>query len=255
MVALFPLCSLTVSAQVDLNKAFNEGMGAYKAKNWSVAIEQLSSIVKQKPNDAPGNVLYTLGYAYFFNLNYQEAADTFQAYLKKYPDSDLSPEVHLTLGRSLLQIDGKAEEALGHLTKAAKAAEKPEFTEEARFLAADAYIAKGDLEKAAQTLKNAMAGKSSGVGLLRAALKLVDLYIDGGKLPEATKLLQDLERNPGYPDIIVVVNNRFVKIGDLLLEAKDYAGALEAYSNARPRAQVIAVQVDRLAQSKSASPT
>jgi TolA-binding protein len=217
------------------------------AKNWAVAIENLSTIFKAKPNETSQGVLYTLGYAYFFNVNYEEAAKTFEAYLKKYPDAEFASEVHLTLGRALLQLDGKAEEALGHLTKAA---EKPEFAEEARFLAADAYIAKGDLEKAAQTLKNAMAGKSSGVGLLRAALKLVDLYIDGSKLAEAMKLLQDLERNPGYPDIIVVVNNRFVKIGDLHLEAKAYADALEAYSNARPRTQVIAVQVDRLAQSK-----
>jgi tetratricopeptide (TPR) repeat protein len=245
-VALFPLCSLTLSAQVDLNKAFNEGMGAYKAKNWQVAIEQLSSLLKAKP-DAGANVMYALGYAYFFNASYEQAAQTFDAYLKKYPETEYTAEVHLTLGRSLLQLDGKAEEALGHL---AKAAEKPEFAEEARFLAADAYIKKGDMDKAAQTLKNAMAGKSSGVSLLRAALQLVDLYIDGGKLPEAMKLLQDLERNPGYPDIIVVVNNRFVKIGDLQLEAKAYSDALDAYSNARPRAQVIAVQVDRLAQSK-----
>ncbi|MEK7953326.1 tetratricopeptide repeat protein [Luteolibacter soli] len=246
-MALFPLCSLTVSAQVDLNKAQTAGMEAYKAKNWQVAIENLSSIVKAKPNDAPGGVLYTLGYAYFFNLNYQESATTFELYLKKYAESEFAPEVHLTLGRALLQIDGKTDEALTHL---AKASEKPEFAEEARFAAADAYIKKGDMDKAAQTLKNAMAGKSSGVSLLRAAIQLVDLYIDGGKLPEATKLLEDLERNPGYPDVIVVVNNRFVKIGDLQLEAKAYSDALEAYSSARPRNQVIAIQVDRLAQSK-----
>jgi TolA-binding protein len=247
LVALFPLCSLTVSAQVDLNKAYNEGMNAYKAKNWAVAIENLSSIVKAKPNDPGAAVIYNLGYAYFFNANYQEAANTFEGYLKKYPDSDLSAEVHLTLGQSLMKVEGKADEALGHL---AKAAEKPEFAEEARFMAADAYIAKGDLAKAAQTMKNAMASKSSGISLLRAALKLVDLYIEQSQLAEAMKLLQDLERNPGYPDIIVVVNNRFVKIGDLHLDAKAYSDALEAYSNARPRNQVIAVQVDRLAQSK-----
>ncbi len=244
-MALFPLCSLTVSAQVDLNRALNEGMNAYKAKNWSVAIEQLSSIVKAKPNDAGGNVIYTLGYAYYFNLNYQEAADTFQNYLKKYPDTEFTAEVNLTLGRSLLQLDGKADEALGYL---AKAAEKPEFAEDARFLAADAYIKKGDMAKAAQTLKNAMAGRSSGLTLLRAAIQLVDLYIEGGQLAEAMKMLQELERNPGYPDVIVVVNNRFVKIGDLHLEAKSYSDALDAYSNARPRNQVISIQVDRLEQ-------
>src|SRR5690606_3970204 len=134
-------------------------------------------------------------------------------------------EVHLVLGRSLLQLDdAKADEALSHF---AKAAEKPEFAEEARFLAADAYIKKGDIEKAAQTLKNAMDAKSSGPNLLRAAIQLVDLYIDSGKLEDAVKMLEDLERSPGYPDVIVVVNNRFVKIGDQQLEAKNYSDALD----------------------------
>jgi tetratricopeptide (TPR) repeat protein len=249
LVALFPLWALTASAQVDLNKAFNDGMNAYKAKEWNKAIENLSSIVNAKP-DAPGaNVLYTLGFAYFFNASYQEAADTFQKYLKQNPtENENTAEVHLILGRSLLQLDGKADEALVHL---AKAAEKPEFAEEARFMAADAYIKKGDTDKAAQTLKNAMAAKSSGPSLLRAAIQLVDLYIESGKLSDAVKLLEDLERNPGYPDVIVVVNNRFVKIGDLHLEAKSYADALEAYSSVRPRHQVIAIQTDRLEQSKA----
>lgn len=246
-MALFPLWSLTLSAQVDLNKAYNDGMNAYKTKNWATAIEQLSSIVKAKP-DGPGeSVLYTLGFAYFFNSSYQEAADTFQLYLKKHPDTQNSPEVHLILGRALLQLEGKADEALGHL---AKAAEKPEFAEDARFLAVDAYLKKGDNKKAAEVLKNAMAAKSSGPALLRAAIQLVDLYIESGQLPEAVKVLEDLERSPGYPDVIVVVNNRFVKIGDLHLEAQAYADALEAYSNARPRSQVIAIQTDRVEQSK-----
>ncbi|MCW1885073.1 tetratricopeptide repeat protein [Luteolibacter flavescens] len=232
---------------MDLNRAFNEGMNAYKAKNWSVAIEQLSSIVSARPNDAPPNVLYTLGFAYYFSSDYEKAGDTFKAYLKKDPNSENVPEVQLILGRALLQVDGKADEALSFLAEAAK---KPDFAEEARFAAAEAYIKKEDYPKAAQTLKTAMAGKSSGLSLLRAAIQLVDIYIEADQLDEAIKILQDLERNPGYPDVIVVVNNRFVKIGDLYLDAKAYAEALSAYSSARPRNQVIAIQEARLAQSK-----
>ena len=75
----------TASAQVDLNRAYSEGMRAYDAKNWASAIEHLSSIVKAKP-DGPGEaVLYRLGFAQYFNLSYQEAADTFQLYLKNHP--------------------------------------------------------------------------------------------------------------------------------------------------------------------------
>ena len=159
---------------MDLNRALSEGMAAYRDKNYDKAIESLSSIVKASPDASPESVLYTLGFAYYFQLRHQEASDTFLAYLKKFPDSQNSAEVHLILGRSLLELDGKAEAALGHL---AKAAEKPEFAEEARFLAADAYIKKGDTEKAAKTLQNAMKAKSSGPSVLRAALQLVDLYI------------------------------------------------------------------------------
>ncbi|RYD55042.1 MAG: outer membrane protein assembly factor BamD, partial [Verrucomicrobiaceae bacterium] len=107
---MFPLCSLTVSAQVDLNKALNDAMTAYKAKNWSVAIDNFSTILKAKKNDAGQQIIYNLGYAYYFNLSYQEAADTFALYLKQYPEAEFASEVHLTLGRSLLQLDGKADE-------------------------------------------------------------------------------------------------------------------------------------------------
>lgn len=232
----------------DLNRALSEGLAAYRNKDYNTAIENLSAIVKASPNGSVENVLYTLGFAYYFQLRHQDAANTFGAYLKRFPDTANSHEVHLILGRSLLELDGKAEEALKHL---AKAAEKPEFAEEARFLAADAYIKKGDTDKAAKTLKNAMAGKSSGPSVLRAALQLVDLYISEEKLSDAAEMLRQLEASPGYPDVIVTVNNRFVQIGDARLSAQAYADALEAYSSVRPRSQVIAIQMARLEQMRA----
>lgn len=244
-LALFSSLSLSLSGQVDLNRALSEGMAAYRSKDYNTAIEKLSAIVSAKP-DGPGeNVLYTLGFAYYFQLRHQDSADTFALYLKKHPDTANSHEVHLILGRALLQLDGKADEALGHL---AKASEKPEFAEEARFLAADAYLKKGDTEKAAQTLKNAMKNKASGPSVLRASLELVDVYISDDKLDEAVEMLEKLEASAGYPDIIVTANNRFVRIGDLHLDSQSYADALEAYSSVRPRTQVIAIQLARLEQ-------
>jgi len=122
-LALALVSMLTVqlpAAPVDLNRALSEGLAAYRDKNYDKAIESLASIIKASPDGAPESVLYTLGFAYYFQLRHQDAADTFLAYLKKYPDSQNSAEVHLILGRSLLEIDGKAEDALVHLAKAAE---------------------------------------------------------------------------------------------------------------------------------------
>lgn len=248
VAALLPFFPMAAAAQTDVIRAQTEGMNAYRERNWGVAIERLASVYNSTRSNPAPNLLYTLGFAYFFEGRFQEAADVFQVYVQRFPESPDLQEVQLILGRSLLQIDGKAEEALAHL---ARAATKPEFADEARFMAADAYIKKGDIERAAQTLKTAMEGRSSGTGLMRAAIQLVDLYIDAGKLDEALKLMEDLEKSPSYPDVIVVVNNRLVKIGDLHLDDSEYKAALKAYSSVRPRHQVISIQTDRLEQMKT----
>ncbi len=248
-LALLPAFVGGLNAQgVDLNRALSEGAAAYQSKDYVKAIESYSAIIKASPDGAPAGVFYQLGFAYYGQLQYQDAANTFLLYLKKYPTAEFAAEVHLYLGRSLLQVEGKAEEALVHLAEAAK---KAEFSEEARFLAADAYIKTGDKEKAAKLLELAMNGNSSGPSVLRASLQLVDLYIAAGDFDKAISILDRLENSPGYPDVIVTVNHRFVQIGDKRLEAKEYASALTAYSNVRPRAQVLAIQTKRLAAMKS----
>ncbi len=259
-LALFPAFAGGLHAQaVDLNRALSEGAAAYAAKDYSKAISSYSTIIQTNPDGAPQGVYYQLGFSYFNQLQYQDAATTFLLYLKKYPTAEFAAEVHLYLGRSLLQLEGKENEALVHLAEAAK---KQEYSEEARFLAADAYIKKStkatddkdkaaNKDKAAKILELAMNGNSSGPSVLRASLQLVDLYIADGEFDKAIAILERLENSPGYPDVIVTVNHRFVQIGDKRLEAKEYADALAAYSNVRPRAQVIAIQTKRLAAMKS----
>jgi len=247
-LALLPVFAGGLHAQVDLNRALNEGQTAYAAKDYAKAASSYSTVYQAQPDSTPEYAYYQLGFSYFNQLQYQDAANIFAAHLKKFAISKDAAEVHLFLGRSLLQVEGKADEALVHLAEAAK---KAEYAEEARFLAADAYIKKGDKEKAAKTLEIAMNGNSSGPSVLRASLQLVDLYIADGDLDKAIAILDRLESSPGYPDVIVTVNHRFVQIGDKRLEAKEYASALAAYSNVRPRAQVIAIQTKRLAAMKS----
>lgn len=247
VLALLPAFAVQAYAQ-DLNKFLSEARAAYRAKDYAKAITDYAAVIKASPDGSPQDAYYNLGYAYFFQLQYQDAANTFLAYLKKYPQAKDAAEVQLTLGRSLLQIEGKADEALVHLAEAAKSSE---FLEEARFLAADAYLKKGDTEKAAKTLENAMSSNASGPSFLRTTLQLVDIYIGAGDYDKAIALLEKLENSPGYADVIVTVNNRFMQIGDKHLEAKEYAAALKAYSSVRPRKQVMAIQTKRLAMMKS----
>lgn len=230
---------------VNLNVALTAGLKAYQDKEYPVAIENLAAIVKATPDGPIENVLYSLGFSYFFQKQNDDAIKTFDLYLKKYPDGVNAGEVHLVLGRLLIGQDGKADIALDHLKKAIA---KPELAEEARFLAADAFIKKGDKEKAAQTLENAMKGRASGPSVLRAALQLVDLYISSNELDKAVSMLRKVESSPGYPDVIVTVNHRFVQIGDKHLEARAYSPALIAYSYARPRKQVMTIQAERLVE-------
>ena len=246
-VALVPIFTGHLLAQ-DLNIALRDGAAAYASKDYAKAVSSYSTIIQANPDQAPQGVYYQLAFSYYSLLQYEDAAKAFLAYLKKFPTGENAAEVQLYLGRAQLQLEGKADEALLHLAEAAK---KPEFAEEARFLAADAYIKKGDTEKAASTLQNAMSSSASGPSVMRASLQLVDLYISSNDLDKAFAMLDRLENSTGYPDVIVTVNHRFVQIGDKRLEAKEYAEALAAYSSVRPRAQVVAIQTKRLAAMRS----
>jgi len=160
-----------------------------------------------------------------------------------YPTHKNASEVQLFLGRSLLTLEGRESDALKALGLAAK---DPNYIEEARLYAAEAYIKKNDTEKAANVLKMAIADKLSGVGLIRACLQLADLYIEKDELDKAAEQLKMVQSTPNYPDVIVAVNHRFVQIGDKHLDGKKYNSALSVYSSVKPHAQVVATQEDRL---------
>ncbi|MDB6076596.1 MAG: hypothetical protein JWO82_343 [Akkermansiaceae bacterium] len=238
-------------AEVDLNAAYNQGMEAYRKNDYKTAAEQLSSIQASTKEKTPATVLYCLGFSYYNLLQFEDASKTFRQYVTQYSADPNAPEVQLFLGKSLLQIesDGNAEEALKFL--AAAATKNPELLEEARFAAADAYIKKKDTKKAAEALQSAINDKVSGPSLMRASLQLVDLYIEGDQLTEAGALLRKVEESASYADVIVAVNHRLVQLGDKHLDAKNYDEALAAYSAARPRVQVIALQTARLEYMKS----
>ncbi len=109
---MLPAFAGDLSAQaVDLNRALAEGRAAYLSKDYAKAIESYSTVIKSSPDGSPQDAYYNLAFSYYNQLQYQDAANIFLAYLKKYPADVNAAEVHLYLGRSLLQLEGKADEA------------------------------------------------------------------------------------------------------------------------------------------------
>lgn len=227
----------------DLGQLYKDGTAAYESKNYASAASSFDQIYKAQGANTVEGVMYLLGFSYYLQQKYEEAAPIFEQFVQKFPQSKSLTEVQFCLGRSYLNLPDKTDLALKFLGLASRA---PEYADDARFLAAEAYIKKGDKEKAAKILKDALAANSTGPGAMRALLSLVDLYIQGDELEDATSLLRSAERSSGYADVIVAINHRFVQIGDKLLEAKSYAGALDAYSAVRPRNQVLSLQKSRL---------
>jgi tetratricopeptide (TPR) repeat protein len=243
VLGILLISSPNVYAQEDLNRSYSEGMRAYLANNYTAAIENLTKIFEKTKN---AEVLYVLAFSHYNLKQYEDAAKIFNLHATSFPKDPNALEVQLFLGRSLLNVDGKEDAALKAL---GKAAQNSEYLEEARFYAADAYINKKDYVKAADILEKAIAQNVSGPGMMRACLKLVDIYIEEDKLAEAVALLRRVQATSGYTDVIVVVNHRLVQIGDKYLDPnKEYRLALAAYSMVKPHAQVVALQSQRLEQ-------
>jgi tetratricopeptide (TPR) repeat protein len=254
LLAAVPMQYVSAQAAADnaaLGAAFNQGLEAYRKADYQKAVDQFGIILASTKEKTPESVLYCLGFSHYNLGQYEDASKLFRQYVEHFPADEKAPEVQLFLGKSLLQIegDGNAEEALKFI--AAAATKSPDLLEAARFAAADAYIKKKDTAKAAEVLKSAINEKISGPMLMKVSLQLVDLYIENDQLSEAGALLRKVEESASYADVIVAVNHRLVELGDKHLEAQHYSDALEAYSSARPRAQVIALQTARLEYMKT----
>lgn len=200
--------------------------------------------IRKLVNDKPfPQILYLEGACYFNMNDYVKAAETLQQYVDKFPDGDSILEVRMALGRSYIQ---KKEADKGIAILKEVVTKSPEKKGEAGLVIANYYKKENKIDEALQILTAVIADGIRTAEGVQATLLAAELYVSKGDVEKASQLTETVKGVANQGDSIIKINNIGLKLGDSLMEAKNFGQALSAYQMVRRKAEIVRLQKDQI---------
>lgn len=239
------------AAPMDLNmeaqatRLQNEAFAAFGEGKFDVALGKAAEI-RKLVNDKPfPQILYLEGACYFNKNDYAKAVEVLQQYVDKFADGDAIVDVRMALGRALIQ-KGDGDKGVAVLKEVVT--KSPDRKGEAGLAIANYYKKANKIDDALQILTAVIAdGIRSSEGV-QATLMAAELYVAKGDTEKASQLTETVKGVANQGDSIIKINNIGLKLGDSMMEAKNYAAALNAYQMVRRKAEIVRIQKEQIAK-------
>ena len=238
------------AAPQDLNleaateRLFTEAFNSFQEGKFDDALAKVAEINKNVNNKPFEKVLFLEGACYFNKEDYAKAAEAFQKYVDTFPDGTNIIDVRMGLGRSCLK-KGDAAKGIEVLKKVVT--DSPERKGEAGLVIATHLKAENKVDEALEILKSvAQDGVRSAEGV-QAALMASELFIAKGDVENAQKYADSVKAIATEGDSVVQVNNISLKLGDKLMEEKNFPQALNAYQMVRRKSEISRLQKTQIA--------
>lgn len=228
--------------EAQLNQEVNAANNLIQSSDFSGAAAKLERVIAEAPADAPTEAIYyNLGVCYFNLSKYDRAAQTFKAYLAKFPQGAQRNDVLLRLGLAALQTSDFSEAA----SSFAQLEQSP-YRERALLLEATSLDKAGRTDEAVQKLETLTGGGLDTPNALTGAMRLVALYGKQKKKDEARALMEKVLKRSDMVENMIDLNRVAVEMGDTHLESGDPEAALAAYQLIRPKDYVVHFQEQRV---------
>lgn len=217
----------------------------FQEAKYSEALSKIEQ-VKQKLGGKPfPQVLFIEGASYF-NLNeYPKAITALEEYAKNFPEGEFINPVRMALGRSYIN-KGEPDKGIEVLKEVVT--KVPELKAEAALFVAEALKKQEKVDEAVSVLKSVLADGVRSAEAIQAAMMAADMYVARGELDEAQKLMENVKSFASGGDNIAQMNNIYLKLGDQMLEKKSFQQALGAYQMVRRKAEITGIQKELLAK-------
>jgi tetratricopeptide (TPR) repeat protein len=231
-----------------LNRLFSEAEAAFTAKQYDTAITKIEELLRLigPGKEAPYELLYfNIGLANLLGGKLPEAEAAFQDCIKRYPKGEYTSRCHLGLGRAsmLQQTPEKKEQAVSALKLAAM---DSKYRSEAGLWLGQVYTELGRHAEALKLFQSLMGSDVRTPQQTTAAVEVIGLLSDAGKLEDLTAYLDRLSNQAGVRDAIAWFANQIVVRGDELVSNQSYAPALAIYRSVPPRSQILEIQASAL---------
>jgi TolA-binding protein len=230
------------------NRLFNEAEKAFTEKNYDTAVDKLKELIKSlgTNKDAPFELLYfNIGLAHLLGDKHGDAEDAFTDCLKRFPRGEYTSRCFLGIGRAamLQDIPQKKQRAIEALKIAAK---DPKYRSEAGLWLGQVLEKMGKRDEALAVFRSLMGSNVRTPQQTTAAVEVIGLLADLGKLEDLSLYLDSLSHQPGVKDAIAWFANQIVVRGDELVGGKSYEAALSIYRSVPPRSQILETQASSL---------
>ncbi|MEY3896336.1 MAG: hypothetical protein RLZZ214_1856, partial [Verrucomicrobiota bacterium] len=231
-------------APATLNRLFSEAEKAFTDKDYLTAVAKIEELLKAlgSNKDAPLELLYfNIGLGNLLAAKPAEAEAGFAECLKRFPKGEYASRCWLGIGRA--SIDQGTPEKKERAIEALKfAAADPKFRSEAGLWLGQVYTDLGKREEALTVFKSLMGSDIRSPQQTTAAVEVIGLLADTGKLEDLILYLDRLSNQAGIRDALAWYANQVIVKADGLVGAQAYEAALALYRSVPPRSQILDIQ-------------
>ncbi len=235
-------------APATLNRMFNEAETAFAEKKFDEAVAKIQELLKLlgDKKDAPLELLYfNIGLGHLLGEQAAEAEAAFTECLKRFPKGEYASRCYLGIGRAAMmqETPEKKERALEALKVAAQ---DPKFRSEAGLWLGQVYTDLGRHDEALVVFKSLMGSDVRTPQQTNAAVEVISLLADSGKLEDLVLYLDRLINQAGVRDAMAWYTNQVIVKADNMVANQSYDSALAIYRSIPPRNEIIAIQKSAL---------
>lgn len=239
-----PAAPAVTVAPATLNRLFTEAETAFTAKDYMGAVAKIEELLQAlgSSKDAPLELLYfNVGLGNLLGEKPAEAEVAFTQCLKRFPKGEYASRCYLGVGRACIQQDTpeKKERAIDALKLAAQ---DPKLRSEAGFYLGKVYSELGRRDEALTVFKSLMGSDIRSPQQTTAAVQVISLLADNGKVDDLTAYLDRLSNQAGVRDAIAWYSNQVTVAGDELVSTGSYESALAIYRAVPPRREILEIQ-------------
>ncbi|MEI8341886.1 MAG: tetratricopeptide repeat protein, partial [Verrucomicrobiota bacterium] len=238
--------------QTNLNAMFQAAMASFQQGNWPDTVsklEQFIKVIQPEPNSPVQGqfepVYYTLAASYFNVPDYNKALAAFKDFLTKFPKSTRVADATLAMAQCYALMEPKNLAEAARLYTSLEA--NPAMRDQVLLAEANVYKLDGKQDKAIETFERMIAQGINNSSACTGAVSLAQLYVENKAIDKAFKILDQVRQKQFLVENIMQFNSLLMSLGDKLMEAGNFQGALNCYRFVGTREEVIAAQRQRLA--------
>ncbi len=237
-----------IASPATLNRLFSEAEAAFGAKQYETAVAKIEELLKLlgPGKEAPYELLYfNIALAKLLDNKFPEAEKAFEDCIKRYPKGEYASRSHLGLGRACMMQD-TPEKKQQAITALKVAALDPKYRSEAGLWLGQVLTQLGKQDEALKVFKSLMGSDVRTPQQTTAAVQVIGLLAETGKIEDLTAYLDRLSQQAGVRDAVAWFANQIVVRGDELVSNGSYEPALAIYRSVPPRSQILEIQAASL---------